>query len=45
VWLLITPQQDGSSVLLAATGHRERSDFDREFTFLQTDLRRRSGAD
>jgi cytochrome c biogenesis protein len=44
VWLLITPQQDGgSSVLLAATGHRERSDFDREFTFLQHDLRRCSG--
>jgi cytochrome c biogenesis protein len=43
LWLLITPQQEGASVLFAAAGHRERSDFDREFSFLQTDLRRRSG--
>lgn len=44
LWLLITPQENGSSVLFAAAGHRERSDFDREFSFLQHDLRRRSGA-
>ena len=44
LWLLITPQEGGSSVLFAATGHRERSDFDREFSFLQHDLRRCSGA-
>lgn len=44
LWLLIMPSEDGSSVLLAAAGHRERSDFDREFSFLQHDLRRHSGA-
>ena len=44
LWLLISPQEGGSSVLFAATGHRERSDFDREFSFLQHDLRQRGGA-
>jgi len=44
LWLLISPHEAGSSVLFAATGHRERTDFDKEFEFLQHDLRRRSGA-
>lgn len=44
LWLLIGPHEEGASVLFAATGHRERTDFDREFEFLQHDLRRRSGA-
>jgi cytochrome c biogenesis protein len=44
LWLLLEPHENGSSVLFAATGHRERSDFDREFEFLQHDLRRCSGA-
>jgi cytochrome c biogenesis protein len=44
LWLLIAPHEEGSSVLFAATGHRERTDFDREFEFLQHDLRQRSGA-
>jgi len=44
LWLLISPHNEGSSVLFAAAGHRERTDFDREFKFLQHDLRRRSGA-
>ncbi len=44
IWLLISGQDNGSRVLLAATGHRERTDFDKEFAFLQHDMRRRSGA-
>ncbi len=44
LWVLISGQENGSTVLFAAAGHRERSDFDKEFSFLQHDLRRRSGA-
>jgi len=44
LWLLISPNDKHSSVLFAATGHRERTDFDKEFEFLQHDMRRRSGA-
>jgi cytochrome c biogenesis protein len=44
LWLLVGPHEEGATVLFAATGHRERTDFDREFEFLQHDLRRRSGA-
>ncbi len=44
LWLFISDQENGSMVLFAAAGHRDRSDFDKEFSFLQHDLRRRSGA-
>lgn len=44
LWLLISGQEKGSTVLFAAAGHRERSDFDKEFVFLQHDLRRHGGA-
>lgn len=44
LWLLISSHENGSSVLFAAAGHRDRSDFDKEFSFLQHDLRRRGGA-
>ncbi len=43
LWIFISRQENGSTVLFAAAGHRERSDFDREFAFLQHDLRRCSG--
>lgn len=44
LWLLISGREDGATVLFAAAGHRERSDFDKEYAFLQQDLRRHSGA-
>jgi cytochrome c biogenesis protein len=45
VWLLVRKDGEGTAVLLAATGHRERSNFDDEFDFLRQDLRRLSGAE
>ncbi|MEJ2407547.1 MAG: cytochrome c biogenesis protein ResB, partial [Candidatus Thiodiazotropha sp.] len=45
LWLLVRKREDeGADVLFAATGHRERSNFDNEFEFLRQDLRGLSGA-
>ncbi len=44
LWLRIEEQDGQSHVLFAAAGHRERSDFDREFEQLGADLRRTSNA-
>ena len=44
LWLMVREEEDGTSVLLAATGHRERGSFDNEFEFLRQELRRSSGA-
>ena len=44
VWLLVRKDEEDSAVLLAATGHRELSNFDKEFDFLRQELRRLSGA-
>ncbi|MGM0594260.1 MAG: cytochrome c biogenesis protein ResB [Pseudomonadota bacterium] len=45
LWLVVREEGDGAEVLFAATGHRERSNFDDEFEFLRQDLRQQSGAD
>ncbi len=44
LWLMVREEEGGTSVLLAATGHRERGSFDNEFEFLRQELRRTSGA-
>ncbi len=45
LWLLVTEDEGEATVLLAATGHRERVNFDNEFDFLRSDLKRTSGAE
>lgn len=44
LWLLVSEDERGSSVLFAAAAHRNRSNFDNEFEFLRQELRRESGA-
>jgi cytochrome c biogenesis protein len=44
LWLRIEEQEGQSSVLFAAAGHRERSEFDKEFEQLKSDLRHTSNA-
>jgi cytochrome c biogenesis protein len=44
LWLRIEEHEGQSGVLFAAAGHRERSDFDREFEQLSADLRRTSNS-
>jgi len=44
LWLLVREGDGGAAVLFAATGHRERGDFDKEFDNLRRDLRHHSGA-
>lgn len=45
LWLLVSDEDGQAKVLLAATGHRERVNFDKEFDFLRSDLKRTSGAE
>ena len=44
LWLRIEEHEGQSSVLFAAAGHRERSDFDKEFEVLCADLRYNSNS-
>lgn len=44
LWLLVSAEGEGSRILFAAAGHRQRSEFDREFEFLKDDLRHRTDA-
>ncbi len=45
LWLLVRSEGEGSSILFAATGHRERGAFDSEFDTLCRDLRHHSDAE
>jgi len=44
LWLRIEEQDGHATILLAAAGHRERSDFDHEFELMCGDLRQHSSA-
>ena len=44
LWLMVSEKNGKTEILFAASGHRQRSDFDREFDFLKDDLRRVTGA-
>jgi len=38
VWVYLAPRNDGSAVLFAGSGHRNRMDFEREFQALRAEL-------
>ena len=44
LWVMVSEQNGKTQFLFAAAGHRQRKDFDREFAFLQQELRNVSGA-
>ena len=44
LWLMVSEEGGKTQILFAASGHRQRSDFDREFAYLKDNLRRTTGA-
>ena len=44
LWVMVREEAGKTQILFAASGHRQRNDFDREFAFLKDDLRQRTDA-